>query len=216
MTTVHKMPGDVSRLTAGQFPYIDFEAKTYLERKTGRDIPTDEKTPHFKKMLVLHDTYPTYTGSAGLQAPSTLDSSYYDMLSEKKLRIRDEDQVMLKWFEKKTKRKKESDYLDAILSYFRNRISFDSTEGHMLSDNGDDEALMSSTGSELDPTSSFSTVKPPDTIPGTTAQPPKIPVKDGAKKKNVAPKMLMIHQLWLWKLCDSTSTFTATKYLIRQ
>ena len=39
----------------------------------------------------------------GLQAPVSLDSSYYDMLEEDKIHIRDKDQVVRKWFRAKFK-----------------------------------------------------------------------------------------------------------------
>ncbi|KAI5461704.1 hypothetical protein BGZ63DRAFT_356200 [Mariannaea sp. PMI_226] len=50
-------------------------------------------------MTKLQEIYPPFSGSAGLQRPQTLDSSYYNMLDEEKLRARDGDQVVLKWFQ---------------------------------------------------------------------------------------------------------------------
>jgi len=120
----------------------------------------------------LHLTYPTYTGSSGVQAPSTLDSSYYDLLTEDKLRSRDEDQVLLKWFIKNNaKRNTDTSYIDRSRRWYRGR--------------------QAPTGTELMP---------------RLSAPTKIPTKGDAKaKKEVEPKILMIHQLWLWKLCDSMS-----------
>ena len=39
-----------------------------------------------------------YNELSGLHKPQTLDESYYDMLPEEDLRIRDRDQVVFKWF----------------------------------------------------------------------------------------------------------------------
>jgi hypothetical protein len=172
-------------LTTGQFPYIDFEAKTYLQRQNLEEIPENLRTPHFAKMKNLHETYPIYTGSAGLQAPTTLDGSYYDMLNEKKLLARDGDQVVLKWFG--VKEVKQGDYLKTSRQYFENRSR--SVES-LSADEVQSSNQMPSTDVTVDGQRSAEPSKP-------------LPCKAGVTKQEDVPKMLMIHQLWLWKLCDS-------------
>lgn len=61
-------------------------------------LDEESLTDHSKKMTLLEETYPPFSGLAGLQVPQTLDSSYYDSLGEDQLCDRDQDQVVLKWF----------------------------------------------------------------------------------------------------------------------
>lgn len=55
-------------------------------------------TPGFRSKRELEDRSFAYDGLLGLHKPRTLDEWYYDMLRNKDLRTRDEDQVVFKWF----------------------------------------------------------------------------------------------------------------------
>jgi hypothetical protein len=81
-------------------PYIDFETEQYLKRydrveESGR---YEIETPGFRDKRDLEHRSFLYDGLLGLHKPRTLDEWYYDMLRHKDLRIRDEDQVVFKWF----------------------------------------------------------------------------------------------------------------------
>ncbi|KAJ9144718.1 hypothetical protein NKR23_g5813 [Pleurostoma richardsiae] len=243
------------------FPYIDFEAETYLERKK---VNPRSQTPHFRKMTRLHEVYPRFSGSAGLQIPPTLDSSYYDMLEKEKIGVRDKDQVVLKWFKTKIKRRKIEDedaalreYLAFLGTYRASSGSDDQTttagdtedpESHwtqfslaprpddrpksdpnVLAQPEDDSdrtkapstsalwletsagTTASDTEASLKPKSKLLTsrdaVDTQTSSPADTSDNQDTPVKgDNGKRINTGediPKLLMIHQMWLWKLDDS-------------
>ncbi len=191
-----------SVLTVEQFPYIDFESATYLNRE--QINPHDsEQPPHFRKMIKLHDVYPAYSGSAGLQAPSTLDGSYYDMLTEEQLLVRDKDQVVLKWFQ--AKKDKEEDYRKMALDYFSRRFWREWRDA-VESDDQTTTAAGTIVGDDEYPQTPFrggfiaNYALGPNTAPDPDDD---IPTKERATPREPEPKMLMIHQLWLWKLCDS-------------
>jgi hypothetical protein len=72
-------------------PYIDFETEQYLERHESQMLS-------FREKCELEERSLPYNGLYGLDKPRTLDESYYDMIPEDELRLRDRDQVVFKWF----------------------------------------------------------------------------------------------------------------------
>jgi hypothetical protein len=107
-------------------PFIDFETELYLNR---RKVDLKEQTPHFKKMTKLHEVYPRYSGSAGLQVPPTLDSSYYDMLEGDKIGVRDKDQVVYKWFKANIKQQKNDNEVAALTEFLEQLRTYRATAG---------------------------------------------------------------------------------------
>ncbi|KAI0438289.1 hypothetical protein F4803DRAFT_103355 [Xylaria telfairii] len=172
-------------------PFIDIETKSFLNlEKLGK--------PHgkMKKMMDLFRRYRPYEGQDGLQVPSTLDGSYYDMLKPKRIRERDEDQVVLKWFESQEIALDSWTGLDELLSRY----------GMILDDQN---SIASSPGSSQNDEDSAGTVGLHEATIIENGGP--IPLKNSAKSHATdyhtvdgPAKLLMVHQLWLWKLDDNT------------
>ncbi|KAH6886791.1 hypothetical protein B0T10DRAFT_442909 [Thelonectria olida] len=168
-------------------PYIDFETEQYLQRydrieESGR---YEIETPGFRDKRELEHRSFLYDGLLGLHKPRTLDEWYYDMLRHKDLRIRDEDQVVFKWFK------------DIV------------QEGLLLQGKEADEQDFKQLRPET--VASFSIVME-DSWKNlkckrslTTEQ-----SEFGQDTVNTSrlPRLLMVHQLWLWKL-DSSTIITA-------
>ncbi|EFX06707.1 ankyrin repeat protein [Grosmannia clavigera kw1407] len=135
-------------------PYIDFETKHYLDRDS-------MQTPRFVDKRQLEETSFEYSGLSGLYQTQTLDQSYYDMLDKEELKIRDQDQVVMRWF---------SDLNHAAVE--NTMESKDGTSSLYENETRDDDSVNE---------------------PGDSTE------KD-SPVTNVVEKLLMVNQLWLWKL----------------
>ncbi|KAK7432072.1 hypothetical protein QQZ08_001362 [Neonectria magnoliae] len=111
-------------------PYIDFETKQYLERFDKDEETGDYKinAPRIRDKCRLEEMSRPYKGFLGLHRPQTLDESHYDMLSQKDLRKRNEDQVVYKWYEEVARKREESkknkaknQFSDTVITAFPDR-----------------------------------------------------------------------------------------------
>ncbi|TRX93664.1 hypothetical protein FHL15_005340 [Xylaria flabelliformis] len=169
-------------------PFIDIETRSYLDRGKG-----GEAHGKMKKMMDLFTRYSPYKGKEGLQAPRTLDASYYDMLELKRIRERDEDQVVLKWFKsQKTADDLNNDEFYKLLSQYRIALDDEggTTCGSEKSRNGKDDVEI---------------VDSHEDTPTTAIKGKSTPHKYDAEGHATGDtaKLLMVHQLWLWKLDDN-------------
>ncbi|KAI5925056.1 hypothetical protein F4810DRAFT_708862 [Camillea tinctor] len=190
-------------------PFIDFESELYIDRHKN----VNSQSWHFRRMFDLEKNYVPYTGLSGLQTPQTLDESYYDMLSPSEMTKRDQDQVVFKY-----------EYIDSItdrsvryeprsgFTEFRSRQIDESLGNSQENETAVDEATED--GTETNDNAGKDTGKDQSVTSGamessTTKEAKRvIPKKQLDGKEAMSPeplkKLLMIHQLWLWKLDDST------------
>ncbi|KAI1638377.1 hypothetical protein F4809DRAFT_639677 [Biscogniauxia mediterranea] len=186
-------------------PFIDFESELYIDRHKN----AENQSWHFRRMFELEKNYMPYTGLSGLQAPQTLDESYYDMLSLREMTKRDQDQVVFKY-----------GYLNSISD---RSVRYEPRSGYTefgiqqtdksLGNTQDNETEMND-ATEDETEANNNAVKDQSVTSGalesSTAKESKriIPKKKLDDKEAVRPeprkKLLMIHQLWLWKFDDST------------
>ncbi|KAI1153058.1 hypothetical protein F4825DRAFT_283176 [Nemania diffusa] len=201
-------------------PFIDFETEPYLTRREVKNVGE-----HLKKMLDLFHLYSPYTGKDGLQIPKTLDESYYDMLNTERIAERDGDQVVYKWFRDKEANQRD-DKLNELLDYFSRYRTLRVLQDEATIIGSEDSEKPLSEGDERRSTSAKEPImrSEPNSRPDSTEivqiealhdQPPSdkakatledIPVKDcgSVPTTDDVPKLLMVHQLWLWKLGDNT------------
>ncbi|KAJ8127429.1 hypothetical protein O1611_g6207 [Lasiodiplodia mahajangana] len=198
-------------------PFIDFETEPYLERREVEKIGG-----HLRKMLDLFHLYSPYTGKDGLQIPKTLDESYYDMLSTERITARDRDQVVYKWFRDKANQPENK--LGELFDYFsRYRTLRELREktpvagrsevppSELVTEqaiDADELATHDESNSHLNPAgeaqAETSYFQP--SLEKDKATLDDIPVKkfDNTSTTGDVAKLLMVHQLWLWKLGDNT------------
>ncbi|RSM11701.1 hypothetical protein CEP52_002936 [Fusarium oligoseptatum] len=150
-------------------PYIDFETREYLQHLT--EARTSDKykpqSPGFRHKFELEQMSRPYKRLRGLHKSQTLDASYYDTLTDADLMERDEDQVVLKWFERFNERGKKR--------------------------HGDGKPLKR-------PYRQSSNSRKQTPVRWTLAK--------NIRDPNKQARLLMVHQLWLWKL-DKDTIITA-------
>ncbi|KAI0968177.1 hypothetical protein F4678DRAFT_443552 [Xylaria arbuscula] len=135
-----------------------------------------EPQGQMKKTMDLLECYGPYDGRGGLQVPRTLDGSYYDMLEPKRIQGRDKQQILLKWFEtQKGAWGLENEESECPPQYSRNSQSNENSAGTLESH-------------------SATNIVKGNPIPYVAAH----------RKVDDLAKLLMVHQLWLWKLDDNT------------
>lgn len=161
--------------------------------------PKQHLPPQCEKMLMLGDLYSRFDGLSGHQSGQSLDQSYYTALQVEDLRKRDEDQVVLKWYKK-------------------NQLRSRKTEGIRSSVQDDDWRPVDSRSEALQPNKRGQLPKKEttqrETSPDSVSEQAESEALRGkierlrAGKDEDDGKLLMIHQLWLWKLNDSEMTAT--------
>lgn len=159
-------------------PYIDFETEQYLERHTIQTLGFQEKCE-------LEDRSLPYNGLYGLDRPRTLDESYYDMIPADELGQRDRDQVVFKWFKHIVENDAQEEHTYGTLVLFDDRA--DGVEEKWL-EMLQSTATLPAVSNAKDPAIKFR----PDE--GVTQE-----AKDTVLASRQA-RLLMVHQLWLWKL----------------
>ncbi|KAI0097622.1 hypothetical protein GGR51DRAFT_566344 [Nemania sp. FL0031] len=207
---------DNPKLQNKKVPFIDFETEPYLKR---RDM--GKASGHLKKMLELFHLYSPYTGKDGLQIPKTLDESYYDMLSTDRITARDKDQVVYKWYQESNRQEdKSDDPFEYFLRYGALRALGDDTPMARRSEipqsrtaaeqsSNPNELIRYNESNSSPESADIEQTEPPNAQPlpeKDKAPLEEIPVKypnKSAATGEVA-KLLMVHQLWLWKLGDNT------------
>ncbi|KAI1485861.1 hypothetical protein F5X96DRAFT_657774 [Biscogniauxia mediterranea] len=182
-------------------PFIDFENELYIDRHKN----AENQSWHFRRMFELEKNYMPYTGLSGLQAPQTLDESYYDMLSLSEMTKRDQDQIVFKY-----------GYLNSISDRsvrYEPRSGYTEFRNQQTGHTQDNETEMDD-ATEGEAEANNNAVRDQSVTSGALESSTvkeskrKIPKKKLDDKEAVSPeplrKLLMIHQLWLWKFDDST------------
>ncbi|KAK7423727.1 hypothetical protein QQX98_000917 [Neonectria punicea] len=187
-----KYPGDgkISLVV----PYIDFETKQYLERFDKDQETKDYKinAPRIRDKCRLEEMSRPYKGFLGLHRPQTLDESHYDMLSQEDLRKRNEDQVVYKWYEEVARKREESKKNKAKNQFSGAKYS---KKVPLPSRKGAEEVEVYNASSKG--------LKYKRDLDGKGAD-----FGRDTRDASQLPRLLMVHQLWLWKL-DQDTVITA-------
>ncbi|KAK0659154.1 hypothetical protein QBC41DRAFT_50141 [Cercophora samala] len=173
-------------------PFIDFESEGYLMR---------HKTPHDtlgrkqKRLKLLEEEFGQYDGSIGIQLPETLDQAYYE--GSASLNERNTDQVVYKWLKDRDNRRRAR----SIATASQNAGATD-TAAHA---HGGGNLPIQDAGAPE--TASPAGTAPPATgtdnpAPGLTNPP--VENAETCSAEDESLKLLMVRQLWLWKLDERT------------
>ncbi|RSL47664.1 hypothetical protein CEP54_013285 [Fusarium duplospermum] len=169
-------------------PYIDFETREYLQHLT--EVRTSDnykpQSPGFRHKLELEQMSRPYKRLRGLHRSQTLDASYYDTLTDTDLMKRDKDQVVFKWFESVNKRGKKRHGDGRPMKGPKEKDQNKTETLYMKELNGPKSTKLKSKktdGGEVD-------------------------FGENIRDPRKQARLLMVHQLWLWKL-DKDTIITA-------
>ncbi|KPM39238.1 hypothetical protein AK830_g7319 [Neonectria ditissima] len=162
-------------------PYIDFETEQYLQRFEKSKGSYKIKTPRIRDKCELEVVSRPYKGLMGLHKSQSLDESQYDMLSEEDLRKRDEDQVVFKWSKDNIKKPTFTKGRNVALPPRKNIGEGD--DRNVSPDNLKFKTYLNEKGKEAE-------------------------FGRDTRDASQLPRLLMVHQLWLWKL-DKDTVITA-------
>ncbi|RSL54941.1 hypothetical protein CEP53_007276 [Fusarium sp. AF-6] len=169
-------------------PYIDFETREYLQHLA--EVRTSDKykpqSPGFRHKFELEQMSRPYKRLKGLHRSQTLDASYYDTLTDADLMERDKDQVVLKWLESATERGK------------KRHGDGKPVKGPDEKDQNKPEPLSMT---EADGSQSTK-------LKFKKTDASEVDFGENIRDPNKQARLLMVHQLWLWKL-DKDTIITA-------
>ncbi|KAL8380160.1 hypothetical protein RB599_009565 [Gaeumannomyces hyphopodioides] len=210
-------------------PYFDFETDLYLSKVSTSRTPPTPGDPggagsgerQFDRMTALEQHYPPFGGLWGLQLPQTLDESYYQMLTDDELHARNRDQIIYKWSSEvavdesgisKTQPQDAEDEGKRDLhgmapaeasddSPPRNGASHQAEHGTAPPSKDDGTAADAKQGSTANRDHPFGKDRKEKAM--------LVRDRDGLSKSQNSTrthrrKLLVVHQLWLWKLDENT------------
>ncbi|KAM5347748.1 hypothetical protein ACJ41O_007572 [Fusarium nematophilum] len=179
-------------------PYIDFETEQYLQRYDKVDGSDDYMitTPRIANKRQLEGISRPYKRLIGLHRSQTLDESHYDMLSKQELKQRDESQVVSRWYKERARQaeemkgqEKSSGARSAKIVPLPERME----EGKMKKSRDLPQILPLK----------YRTNRRDSRSDTELAE-----FGHDTQRASKLPKLLMVHQLWLWKL-DKDTVITA-------